>query len=453
VRVAVLGQGSIGRRHAAILQQLGCDVVPFDPAVPGEATSEEAALRAADAAVVASPSSEHERHAVLALRAGVPVLVEKPLALDAAGAARIGLEAEMVSGILDVAMNLRHHPGILKARDLAPEIGRIVRASAWCGSWLPGWRDSDYRHSYSAQRSLGGGVLLDAIHEIDYMLWLLGPSSRATGVASHVSSLEIDVEDVAMVHVEHASGTLTSITLDYVDRTYHRGCRLVGEMGTVDWDWTRGTVRLHRADGSTIESSVATDVGPTYVSQMRRFLGVVRGEARPLVSIADARAALEVVDAIRGDEIGLRPARQDDQDRLLEWRNEPTVRAASRSTGEIAPDEHARWYKARLLDPGTRIFIVEHRGEPIGQIRVNHLDESRGEMHIAISSAARGRGLAAPAIRRAACLAAGELELGTLIAEVREDNVPSLRAFARAGFIQQRATDGWRTLAWSRVAR
>jgi predicted dehydrogenase len=318
VRVAVLGQGSIGRRHAGILRELGCDVVTFDPAVRGGAASEEAALARAEAAVIASPSSEHERQALLALDTRLPVLVEKPLALNAEGAARIEARCLKVGGLLDVAMNLRYHPGLLAVRALLDQVGRIVRASAWCGSWLPGWRPgTDYRESYSAQRALGGGVLLDAIHEIDYVLWLLGPARRAAGMTAHASSLDLDVEDVAMVHVEHVSGALSSITLDYVDRAYHRGCRVIGDEGTVDWNWARGTVRLHHADGSTDERPVATGVGSTYKAQMRRFLSVARGDDAPLVGVAGGRAALQVVDAVRRYEVRLRPTEAEEGERLL----------------------------------------------------------------------------------------------------------------------------------------
>jgi predicted dehydrogenase len=301
VKVAVLGQGSIGRRHSGILRDLGCDLSTYDPATESSAASEEGALDGADAAVVASPSNEHERQALLAIAAGLPVLVEKPLALDVAGADRIAAAAGQAGVAVDVAMNLRHHRGVLGVKAAIADLGGAVRASAWCGSWLPGWRPgTDYRASYSAQRALGGGVLLDAIHEIDYVLWLLGPARRSAGMTAHASSLELDVEDVAHVHIEHESGALSSITLDYADRQYHRGCRVVGNEATVEWDWGRESVRVFGADGRCREESAPADVAPTYVAQMERFLAVARGEQPPLVGAAGARSALEVVDAVRG---------------------------------------------------------------------------------------------------------------------------------------------------------
>jgi predicted dehydrogenase len=118
-------------------------------------------------------------------------------------------------------------------------------------------------------------------------------------MTARASSLDLDVEDVAQVHVEHESGALSSIALDYLDREYHRGCRVVGEEGTIDWDWSRATVRVHGPDGLIAEHGAPADVAQTYVAQMERFMSVVRGEQPPLVGVGGALAALEVVDAAR----------------------------------------------------------------------------------------------------------------------------------------------------------
>jgi RimJ/RimL family protein N-acetyltransferase len=148
------------------------------------------------------------------------------------------------------------------------------------------------------------------------------------------------------------------------------------------------------------------------------------------------------------DAVSLRPAHEDDRDLLLAWRNEPAVRAASRSAGEVSPEEHAAWFARRLADPGTRIFVVEYDGVPAGQVRVDRVDGSRGEIHIALTGAARGMGLAAPALRAAARRGADELGFDRIEANVRATNEASLRAFARAGFVEARRDADWVALEW-----
>jgi RimJ/RimL family protein N-acetyltransferase len=137
-----------------------------------------------------------------------------------------------------------------------------------------------------------------------------------------------------------------------------------------------------------------------------------------------------------------------DSDRLLAWRNDPMTRAASRNTAEVVPDEHFTWLVERLGDPDARIFVVEHRGEPAGAVRVDRLVGDRGEIHISLAPEARGRRLAAPSLRAAARRGAAELGLASVVASVREDNVPSLRAFARAGFEPAGRDGDWIVLLW-----
>jgi predicted dehydrogenase len=290
VRVAVLGQGSIGRRHAGLLVEMGHEVIAFDPVdqaeVPGvtRAASEEAALDGSDAALVATPSSEHLRQARLALEADLPVLVEKPLATSSDGVAELERLAAERGLQLGVAMNLRFHPGVARLRELKAQgaLGRILRAACWCGSWLPGWRPgSDYRTSYSARKALGGGVLLDAIHELDYLTWLLGPARSVSATLAQVSDLEIDVEDVALLQLEMDSGAVATVALDYFDRDYNRGCRLVGAEATAE------------------EKLTPADIVPTYAAELEAFLDSVRNGGSPSTTVGEARHVLEIVDAAR----------------------------------------------------------------------------------------------------------------------------------------------------------
>jgi RimJ/RimL family protein N-acetyltransferase len=81
-------------------------------------------------------------------------------------------------------------------------------------------------------------------------------------------------------------------------------------------------------------------------------------------------------------------------------------------------------------------------------VRVDRLRGDRGEIHVALAAEARGRGLAARALRAAAERAAGELGLAAVEANVRAGNAPSLRAFARAGFAETGRDGDWVVLEW-----
>ena len=310
---AVLGQGSIGRRHAGLLAEAGVPVVVFDPVAevqPAEgiriAAGEEEAIEAADAVVVASPTSEHLAQAARVVAAGRHALVEKPLAVSADGTEELVAEAERRGLALAVAMNLRFHPGPagVRAAIAAGDIGRPLMAEVTFGSYLPDWRPQvDYRRSYSARSELGGGVLLDVVHELDYVTWALGEVADVSAWIGRVSALEIDVEDLAMLQLGHVSGAVSSLTLDYLDRAYRRGCRVVGEDATVTWDWHGGEVAVLRPGGEADVRPAPADPQAAYRAQTRAFVEAVREggvlDGSGLVPARDGAAALRVIDAAR----------------------------------------------------------------------------------------------------------------------------------------------------------
>jgi predicted dehydrogenase len=310
MRIAVLGQGSIGRRHAKNLVGLGFEVLAHDPcpvpdlAVSGVQMVDDPlqALASADIAIVATPSSDHLHHARIAIEQGCHVLVEKPLATSPEGIDDVAELARSRNQKLAVAMNLRFHPGPLKLKALldAGAIGQPLRASFWVGFYLPAWRpDTDYRRTYSAQRALGGGILLDAVHELDYATWLLGPAAEVWARLATVSDLELDVEDVAHLNVLTEHGTHVAFTLDYLDRSYHRGCRIVGERGTLEWRWEDERVAHFPTSGPPSHHPAPSDVTPTYIAEIRDFLTAVRDERSVSVDAATAERVLALVAAAR----------------------------------------------------------------------------------------------------------------------------------------------------------
>jgi predicted dehydrogenase/RimJ/RimL family protein N-acetyltransferase len=456
MRVAVLGQGSIGRRHAQIALELGHEVAAYDPLgppaiLPGAkpADSADECLEGAGAAVIASPSSEHAAQARAAIEQGVPVLVEKPLALDWARAAELDWLARERGVLLSVAMNLREHPGVLAVSRALAEggIGSVLRASAWCGSWLPGWRaGGDYRESYSAHCELGGGALLDvAVHELDYLLWLLGPARSVSALARRVSDLQIDVEDVALIALELDGGAVAEVSVDYLDRSYTRGCRIVGSQGTLHWSWESDLLCRYDAAGAIHRQPVPSDVAPTYCAQLERFLDAVKQGAEAPVPASDALQALAVIDAARASSregrrialpapLTLRAAGLEDSERLLAWRNDPATRRWSRDSRPVTRRQHARWLPATLGDVTTRLWIAESEGAPVGQVRVGPRSGGVAELHITLAPTARGRGLGSSLLVQVTASALADPGTERLCAYVNPDNVASLRAFARAGF-------------------
>lgn len=121
-----------------------------------------------------------------------------------------------------------------------------------------------------------------------------------------------------------------------------------------------------------------------------------------------------------------------DRDALLAWRNDPVTRMNSVSTDPVTPAAHAAWMGTVLGDPDRVLVIGEAtEGEPIGMVRFD-LSDSHAEVSINLSPAARGRSLSAALLVAAERWVAGRANV--LRARIKPGNIPSTRAFERAGY-------------------
>jgi RimJ/RimL family protein N-acetyltransferase len=289
-------------------------------------------------------------------------------------------------------------------------------------------------------------VLLDvAVHELDYLLWLLGPATSVSALTGRGSSLEIDVDDFSLITLELRTGAVAELCVNYFDRSYHRGCRIVGERASAQWEWERERLTVGGANAGVAEHEVPSDVAAAYRRQLERFISAVNGSDQPFPTAGEARRVLAVIDGCRrssrdgrrvkiAPDIGLREAVTGDRDRLLEWRNDPETRRWSRVEDQVSGDAHDRWLASMLSDPKATLWIAETDGTPIGQVRLTREGSDALELHTTLAPEFRGRGLSTAMLVEAAARALADSHVDRLIAHVKDGNTPSLRAFTGAGF-------------------
>jgi predicted dehydrogenase len=318
-RFAVLGCGSIGKRHVRNLLLLGQkDVLAFDPREDRRAEAEALGVATTgsidavwdakpEAVLVTSPSKLHVGTALAAAERGVHMFIEKPVSdVHDAHLDRLVAIAREKKLVTLVGCNLRFHPGLANAKRVLDEkrLGRVVSCRAEFGQYLPDWHPwEDYRKGYSARKDLGGGVVLDAIHELDYVRWLMGEVVSVGALAGHLSHIEIDTEDTASILLRFASGAFGEVHLDYVQRTYTRSCQIVGDEGTLAWEFGKlGEVRVFEAKTKAwevISGPAGWEPNTMYVDEMRHFLSCLEGREKPHQDVAEATAVLDVALAVK----------------------------------------------------------------------------------------------------------------------------------------------------------
>lgn len=286
--VAVIGTGSIGLRHLSILKMLGESpiAVPIRPERAIALTTEGwevagslegAVAKGIRAAVIATDTMRHVDDTQRALRLGLVVLCEKPLAEDTCSASVLPNMTEGTRPKLFVAYCLRFDAGLLAFRSHLASIGEIHSVRIECRSYLPEWRPSrDYRESYSASASQGG-VLRDLSHEVDYANWLFGMPKAVSGTARNTGRLGIESEEIAEALWIAPSGASVSIALDYLSKPSVRFVRASGSLGELEYDFLSRRLILRNASGLRREDMVPGNSGDMYTAQMRQFLQVVVG--------------------------------------------------------------------------------------------------------------------------------------------------------------------------------
>lgn len=312
MRVLLVGFGSIGRRHLANLKTVEPDASitvwrqhtrPPDAETdsPHTVYSLEDALKTKPhAAVVTGPASRHIETALELARHGIHLLVEKPLSNKIADIDVLLETCRSKRLTLLVGYNFRFHQPLLTIKKAIEEnrIGRVLAFRAEMGRYLPDWRPaSDYREGVSAKAALGGGVLFELSHEVDYARWLVGEITDVSARVGRVSELEVDVEDTAEMNFEFENGALGNIHLDMIDRAPIRSCRIVGSEGTLSWNGITQQASCYSAasgiwtDLCTLDAANFNDM---YVAELRHLFDCARGVATPAVTGEDGRRVVQI---------------------------------------------------------------------------------------------------------------------------------------------------------------
>jgi predicted dehydrogenase len=219
----IIGYGSIGRRHANILSELGLEVALLTK----QSVKEYKVYRNIKEAlqemrpgyiVIANPTHLHHFTLTELFQLGYSglLLVEKPL---------FSVVETCDAYLADqafVAYNLRFNELLVKAKAFLKN-ETLISFSANVGQYLPEWRENvDYRVSYSASTKCGGGVLRDLSHELDYALWFCEACVEVSAVGGKYSELDIQSDDVYSIIMRCKNCPIVSIQMDYLSRAPKR---------------------------------------------------------------------------------------------------------------------------------------------------------------------------------------------------------------------------------------
>lgn len=238
--------------------------------------------------LISNPTSKHFESIFKASEMKVPLFIEKPPLMDLKGADILLEKIEKESILTYTAFNLRFHP-VIKWIKENTDLDSVLEIQSYCGSYLPNWRKKDYRSLYSSKKELGGGVHLDLIHEMDFIIWIFGQPSSVNSYLRKISNLEINSIDSAYYFLQYPHYN-AKISLNYFRRDPKRQIEIVFKDTTWNADLINGNIKNEKEE-LLFETNCKLQF--TYDQQMKYFIESIKYRFTPMNSLSEALKTLK----------------------------------------------------------------------------------------------------------------------------------------------------------------
>lgn len=341
---AVVGTGNIAAVHIAAIKQLpNAWVVGVTSRSSAQEVARKHCVKAypdmdalladddVDVVTVCTPSGVHHEPAVAAARSGRHVIVEKPLEvtigrardiIEAADASGVKLATIFMSRFADANMRLKR---VIEAG----ELGQLLQGDAYV-KWHRSQEYYDSGDWRGTWRLDGGGALMNqAIHQVDLLLWLMGPVAEVFAYAGTLAHERLEVEDTLVAVLRYRSGALGHISAatslwpgqpKALEIHGKRGTVRVRDDAVVGWQ-LEGLSKEEPADvvGDEGAASSSTFADPMAMSsenhrrQFEDFLTAVEEDRAPLVDGREGLRSVQLVEAIYRSVREGRPIRFEDE--------------------------------------------------------------------------------------------------------------------------------------------
>jgi predicted dehydrogenase len=241
-----------------------------------------------DFVLISNPTGEHYNAIKKVATLNKPLFIEKPSFLNMKQADEISTLIEKIGIRTYTAFNFRFHPAIIWLKNNIDRF-RVLEVQAYCGSYLPDWRPhKDYREVYSAKDELGGGVNLDLIHELDYILWLFGKPEKSSVFTNRISDLEINSSDMAHYFLQYQD-MVASIILNYYRKDAKRQIEIVTDTGSLFVNLLNSEIKDQAGKVLFKDNSPIIE---TYTSQMRYFTDNLKRDKPYMNSVLESSISL-----------------------------------------------------------------------------------------------------------------------------------------------------------------
>ncbi|EIJ66943.1 oxidoreductase, NAD-binding domain protein [Candidatus Nitrosopumilus salaria BD31] len=291
MKILVLGGGSIGQRHISNLVKIisrNCiylyDVeknqLDFVSKKFKINSTDQLIYDAYDCLFICTPPSTHISLAINALKCGCHVFIEKPLSSNSKGISLLQKLAKKKNLLVFVGYTFRFNSGLNNIKKILQkkQLGKPLSVSAYFGQYLPDWRPKqNYKKNYSAIKRLGGGIIHDSSHEIDYLIWLFGNPKEIQSNYVTTDIIKTDVEGIAEIILKFKNNLLGTIHLDFIRREYRRSVEILCENGILFWSLKENKIKIFNSKNNKwLIYSTKENTNDMYVQEIKHVLHCIK---------------------------------------------------------------------------------------------------------------------------------------------------------------------------------
>lgn len=249
-----------------------------------------------DGVVVCTPNFAHCGDLEKCARAGLNVMMEKPIAESVESARRMVDVCEQTGKFAFIAYCLRFATPYRKIKEIV-ESGKLGKVFSIRASVAGKKAITDAHTNYRAKRSLGGGVISDFSHEIDYSLWFAGERPRKVKCLGHkVVHKDWDVLDSAELLIDLENDVSLSIHMDFLQPYFGRSIEVYGTEGALRYRDNECLKICTNAEGVWEDIDVQCNWDHVYRDEMIHFLDCLKTGKKPLIDCKEGYELMCLID-------------------------------------------------------------------------------------------------------------------------------------------------------------
>src|SRR4030042_2290051 len=309
MKFLVIGLGSMGKRRIRNLQHLGeRGIIGFDLRDDRRKEVEEkynikafgdidkAMAAKPDALVISTPPNHHIEYELMAVKNKKHFFCEAGIFTDKLD--EVKKLAEKNKLVAAPSCTMRFNQSVKKIKELVEQkkIGKLVAVTYHMGQYLPDWHPWEGITDYYVGQKETAATREMVPFELEWLTWIMGGIKEMSCIKGKVSNLEADIEDVYQLIFRFENNAIGNMLIEVVSRSPLRILRIIGDEGTIVWDWLDDTIRLYEAEtkkwtdfkeekGFKEKGYLAKE--DMYIEEIRNFVNAIKGKEKYIYSIDD----------------------------------------------------------------------------------------------------------------------------------------------------------------------